>query len=119
MRCRSTSTARWTGQRCRRRSLAGLAGPPPALTVAEQEVARLWQELLGVENLDIESHFFQLGAHSLTATRLTSQVNERFGIELPVSVVFAAPRLREFARVVEDAVLRDIIERRRHEQGGS
>jgi amino acid adenylation domain-containing protein len=94
-------------------------GPPPALTVAEQEVARLWQELLGVEHLDVESHFFQLGAHSLTATRLISQVNERFGIELPVSAVFASPRLREFAQVVEDAVLRDIIERRRHEQGGS
>jgi acyl carrier protein len=86
-------------------------------TVAEQAVGRLWRELLGAGDIGVDSHFFELGAHSILATRLIARVNETFGVELPVSTIFAAPRLGDFARRLEDAVLRDIIERRRADGG--
>jgi amino acid adenylation domain-containing protein len=86
-------------------------------TVAEQAVGRLWRELLRADDIGVDSHFFELGAHSILATRLIARVNETFGVELPVSTIFAAPRLGDFARRLEDAVLRDIIERRRGDRG--
>jgi amino acid adenylation domain-containing protein len=85
---------------------------PASLTVAEEAVSGLWTAVLGVSGVTPDSHFFELGAHSITATRLIAQVNRRFGVDLPVSTIFAAPLLRDFARQVEEAVLRDIIDRR-------
>ncbi|MGH8922905.1 MAG: condensation domain-containing protein, partial [Actinomycetes bacterium] len=35
--------------------------------------------------------FFELGGHSLSATRLLWRVNERFGVELPLSAIFDRP----------------------------
>jgi amino acid adenylation domain-containing protein len=101
------------------RELPDRHAAPASLTVAEQAIARLWRELLGVDALDADSHFFQLGAHSLTASRLVARVNRTFGTDLPISSVFTAPRLGDFARRVQDAVLRDIIDRRGSGRGNA
>ncbi|GAA3216482.1 non-ribosomal peptide synthetase [Dactylosporangium siamense] len=96
----------------------GAPAPGPDLSAAEQAVARLWHDLLAVDGVTADSHFFELGAHSITATRLMARINRTFGVDLPVSLVFAAPRLGELARRVEDALLRAIIEERASREDG-
>ena len=76
-----------------------------------------FNDLLDVTTVRADSHFFDLGAHSLTATRLVARISRTFGVDLPVSAVFAAPRLSDLARRVEDAILLDIIERRSTGEG--
>jgi amino acid adenylation domain-containing protein len=70
-------------------------------TPAEERMAGIWAEVLGVERVGAEDHFFDLGGHSLLATQLVSRVREAFRTELPLRVVFEAPTLAELARRVE------------------
>ncbi|NHZ38551.1 phosphopantetheine-binding protein, partial [Massilia rubra] len=75
-------------------ALACYAAPQGA---TEQALSAIWQELLGVERVGREDHFFDLGGHSLLAVQLASRVRQRMGAELPLRTLFARPLLRELA----------------------
>ncbi|HSK78180.1 MAG TPA: amino acid adenylation domain-containing protein, partial [Thermoanaerobaculia bacterium] len=72
-------------------------------TPVEEVVAGIWAELLGVERVGAEGHFFALGGHSLLAARVASRLRQAFGVELPVRDLFEAPTVAELAARVEAA----------------
>jgi amino acid adenylation domain-containing protein len=53
-------------------------------TTAEQLVAQIWQELLGVDRIGREDNFFDLGGHSLLAMQVINALQQRAGIHLPL-----------------------------------
>ncbi|MEV0623400.1 condensation domain-containing protein [Nonomuraea sp. NPDC050404] len=60
---------------------------------ADAELERLlpiWAELLAVPQVEPTDDFVALGGHSVAAARLTARVRRLFGVDLPVSAVFAA-----------------------------
>ena len=65
----------WTGPRCPipARSIAAREYVPP-VGVAEEQMALLWEEVLGVERVGRDDNFFALGGHSLLAMQLVSRV---------------------------------------------
>jgi amino acid adenylation domain-containing protein len=70
-------------------------------TPAEERMAAIWSQVLGVERVGAEDQFFDLGGHSLLATQLVSRVREAFRTELPLRAVFEAPTLSELVGRVE------------------
>ncbi|MFF4097585.1 amino acid adenylation domain-containing protein, partial [Streptomyces sp. NPDC001834] len=72
-------------------------------TAAEETLAALWSEVLGVERVGADDDFFALGGHSLLATRVVSRVRERLGVPLAVRDLFDTPRLADLAATVEAA----------------
>ncbi len=70
-------------------------------TQAEQRLAAIWAEVLGVESIGRRADFFELGGHSLLATRVASRVRNAFGVELPLSALFERPRLAGLAAAIE------------------
>src|SRR5262249_24200124 len=54
-------------------------------------VARIWEEVLGIERIGIRDNFFDLGGHSLMATQVISRVQEAFQIEIGLRSLFEAP----------------------------
>jgi amino acid adenylation domain-containing protein len=76
------------------------SGVPPRGEL-EQALARVWEELLTVENLPREADFFDQGGHSLLATQLLSRIREKFSVDLPLEEVFRHPVLFELAAVIE------------------
>ncbi|HKV11511.1 MAG TPA: amino acid adenylation domain-containing protein, partial [Thermoanaerobaculia bacterium] len=64
---------------------------------AEELLAGLVAEVLGVPRVGLHDDFFALGGHSLLATRLVARVARVFGVELPVSAVFVTPTVSGLA----------------------
>ena len=65
----------------------------------ETVIAAIWAELLKVERVSRNDNFFALGGHSLLAVRMMSRL-AAFGVELPLTALFASPTLKTFAEVV-------------------
>jgi amino acid adenylation domain-containing protein len=59
-----------------------------AKTNAQAEFLRLWQELLEVEEVYENDNFFDLGGHSLMATKLLYKVNELFNVAIDIRDLF-------------------------------
>lgn len=72
-------------------------GAEDALTTMEQRIARAWNEVLGVQRIEPDDNFFDLGGDSLSAARLSGVLAERFGISFPVIDVFQFSTLRDMA----------------------
>ena len=83
--------------RHRRKDAGPLAAAAPR-TAVEELLAGAWVELLGVEAVGADDHFFALGGHSLLATRLVSRVRRLLGVEVPLGWVFERPTLAAQAR---------------------
>ncbi|WP_235533235.1 phosphopantetheine-binding protein, partial [Paenibacillus sp. Leaf72] len=64
-------------------------------TPVEAEVARLWQEVLGLERVGIRDNFFALGGHSLRAMTLVSRMHQALETEVPLREVFLYPTVEE------------------------
>src|SRR6266542_4071562 len=66
----------------------------------EETLARLWQELLGVERVGRHDNFFELGGHSLLAVQLIVRVRQTFDLNIPIRDLFNYPQLAFFAKKV-------------------
>ncbi len=75
--------------------------PAPKLTRSEAHIAyiaprdhleiqltQIWEEILGVKPIGIQDNFFDLGGHSLLAVRLFSEIEIRWGKQLPLATLF-------------------------------
>ncbi|HEX6047362.1 MAG TPA: amino acid adenylation domain-containing protein [Pyrinomonadaceae bacterium] len=69
-------------------------------TPAEQSIADIYCEILGVERVSVNDNFFELGGHSLLAIRVMSRIHEVFGVNLPFQTFFQKPTIAGLAVVV-------------------
>jgi len=69
-------------------------------TPIEEELSRIWAEVLSLDRVGIHDSFFHLGGDSLAATRLVSQVMKTFQLEVPLKVLFEAPTVADMAIVI-------------------
>ena len=74
----------------------------------EQEIARVWQDALGIERIGVNESFARLGGHSLLAVRIVAELRKAFQIDLPVRALFEAPTIAELARHIKDQIIADI-----------
>jgi amino acid adenylation domain-containing protein len=63
----------------------------------EETLCRLWQEVLRRERVGIHENFFNIGGHSLLAVQAISRIKQAFTVEMPLSVLFAAPTVARMA----------------------
>jgi len=70
----------------------------------ERHLVEIWRRTLGVDELGVEDDFFELGGHSLLAVKLLSDVNDVFGMDLPLTSLITAPTIASQARAIYDGV---------------
>ena len=69
-------------------------------TPIEDELSKLWANILSLDHVGIHDNFFDLGGHSLAATRLISKVVEQFKLKIPLQSLFQSPTVAEMATVI-------------------
>jgi amino acid adenylation domain-containing protein len=80
----------------------GAAYVAPRNTMEEQLVL-IWQEILGREQVSVKDNFFEIGGHSLKATRLASRVYKQLNTKLPLKELFTTPVLEDQAVLIQQA----------------
>jgi amino acid adenylation domain-containing protein/non-ribosomal peptide synthase protein (TIGR01720 family) len=70
-------------------------------TPTEHGLAEIWEELLGVTNVDVHAGFFELGGHSLLAMRAVTAVRNRLDCVLKVRDLFEHATLAELAAFID------------------
>ncbi|HEY9830739.1 MAG TPA: amino acid adenylation domain-containing protein [Stenomitos sp.] len=69
---------------------------PPRDTV-EQQLQRIWSEVLQLSTIGVHDNFFELGGHSLLAVRLMARLEQHFGLNLPLATLLATPTIEQLA----------------------
>lgn len=70
-------------------------------TLIEAQIARIWEEVLMVEQVGIDDDFFVLGGHSLKAVQVIARIREQLMIQFPLRDLFAHPTVRMLAHHVD------------------
>ncbi|WP_321335970.1 non-ribosomal peptide synthetase [Breoghania sp.] len=66
----------------------------------EELVAAAWAEMLGVEGIRPSDDFFDLGGHSLVATRVVSWLRNALQVDIALQRIFEHPVLSDFAAAI-------------------
>jgi hypothetical protein len=74
----------------------------PPRTEIDRRLKAIWEEVLDIHSIGIYDNFFDLGGHSLAASRVVSQVIKTFQLELSLPALFRAPTIAEMAAVITE-----------------
>ena len=77
---------------------AVLEEPPSAM---EQQVARIWSEVLGNPDIGRHDDFAAVGGHSLLATRIVARIRQELGRNLSLSTFCRGRTIASLARALE------------------
>jgi NAD(P)-dependent dehydrogenase (short-subunit alcohol dehydrogenase family)/acyl carrier protein len=66
----------------------------------EQQLAVIWQELLGIEEVGINDNFFDLGGHSLLAVRMMGRIRDEMGAEVSIAKLFESPTISQVSTLI-------------------
>ena len=64
------------------------------------EVAAVFQEVLGTDQVTADDNFFEVGGNSMLALTLISRINARYGTSLPLIEVIHNPTPAGLARFI-------------------
>jgi amino acid adenylation domain-containing protein len=69
-------------------------------TPMEKQLTELWADVLSLDKVGRHDNFFDLGGHSLAATRVISRVIKKFQLEIPLQCLFQSPTVADMANVI-------------------
>jgi thioesterase domain-containing protein/acyl carrier protein len=65
-----------------------------------EQLARIWQEILGLDSISPDQNYFDLGGDSSLAVQLFAQIERAFKIKLPLATLYEAPTIEELAKIL-------------------
>jgi acyl carrier protein len=80
------------------------AAPAPPATATEAAVLEVIAAVLRTGTADPAADFFELGGHSLHATHVMARLRDRFGVHLPLRLLFEHRTARGVAAAIDEAV---------------
>lgn len=70
------------------------------LTPAEQQLAGIWRQVLGLKQVGLHDNFFELGGHSMLATALAKEIRHTFALGVTLRDLFEAPTIEQMAALL-------------------
>ncbi|HEX2207839.1 MAG TPA: amino acid adenylation domain-containing protein, partial [Longimicrobium sp.] len=63
----------------------------------ERRIARVWEEVLGMEGVGLDDNFFEIGGHSMLVARMQERLSAELGREMTVVELFQFPTIAALA----------------------
>lgn len=73
----------------------------------EEKLLLLWKEILTIEDVTVDSNFFDAGGDSLQMMTLLFRVSQETGVELDPAAVFENPTIKQLAPLIVREKLRE------------
>ena len=70
-------------------------------TSLERDIAKIWGDVLSLDQVGVHDNFLDLGGHSLAAMRVISRVTQTFRVDLSPKALFDSPTVAEMAVFIE------------------
>ncbi|MBE6048598.1 MAG: amino acid adenylation domain-containing protein, partial [Clostridium sp.] len=77
-------------------------------TETESKVIEIWKEVLSVDDIGINSDFFEIGGHSVTILKVASRIKEIYEVDIPVKCLFENTTVKQLAKYIDKLILEDI-----------
>src|ERR1017187_1380016 len=75
----------------------------PANNESEERVARVLQDVLGIEKVGLHDNYFEMGGNSLVALQVVAELQREFDAQLSPITIFEAPTVSELAKLLGPA----------------
>ncbi|KAJ3196901.1 large subunit of alpha-aminoadipate reductase [Irineochytrium annulatum] len=84
-------------------NLSASAASTTQITPTQSTILSIWAELLHrpAANISLDDNFFDLGGHSILATRLLFGVRKQLAVEVPLGLIYREPTIGGMSREVE------------------
>ena len=69
-------------------------------TYTEKALARIWEDVLGIDNVGIDDSFLSLGGNSLLATQVISRMLTEFQVDIPMRSFLETPTVAKMGVVI-------------------
>lgn len=67
---------------------------------SEEKLLLLWKEILAIDDITLDSNFFDAGGDSLQMMTLLFRVSQETGVELDPAAVFENPTIKQLAPLI-------------------
>ncbi|MGG1390222.1 aminotransferase class III-fold pyridoxal phosphate-dependent enzyme, partial [Brevibacillus brevis] len=88
---------------CQERQLLG----GKAVSDTERRLLTFWQEVLGIPDIGVHDHFFELGGQSFKAAQIIGRIREEWGNDLSLLTIFEHPTVFKLARFIDRSTARE------------
>ncbi|MCK4259871.1 MAG: amino acid adenylation domain-containing protein, partial [Halanaerobiales bacterium] len=68
----------------------------------EEILAKIWKEVLGINEVGINDNYFDLGGHSLKATTLVSRIHRELEVAIPLNEIFKQPTIKGISEYIQN-----------------
>ncbi|WP_276483900.1 non-ribosomal peptide synthetase [Paraflavitalea pollutisoli] len=73
----------------------------PARNETDRAIVAIWESVLDRRNIGIRDNFFDLGGHSLKATRVVARIHETMGVRIDLKALFIDPTIEHLSDYIE------------------
>jgi amino acid adenylation domain-containing protein/thioester reductase-like protein len=67
----------------------------------QEKLVKIWQELIEIDKVGVHDDFFEIGGHSLIATKMIKMVKDIFDLEITVADIFNFSTVSELAEIIQ------------------
>ncbi|MEC1536488.1 non-ribosomal peptide synthase/polyketide synthase [Bacillus sonorensis] len=67
----------------------------------EEKLASIWRDILDVERIGMNDHFFDMGGHSLKAAAMASKIRKELKTEVPLRQIFKTPTIKGLGEYIQ------------------
>lgn len=71
--------------------------------MTDLEIAELWAEILDIDEVETDDHFFELGGNSLLVIEVVKELKARSGVAVPLGDLLRDPTPRAVAAILAAA----------------